>query len=354
MAPLLSIIVPVYGVEKYIRQCVDSILKQTFVDFELILVDDGSLDNCPQICDEYAQKDHRIQVIHQENGGLVAARKSGLSLCQGTYIGIVDGDDWIDQTMFEKMVKAAQQTQADIVVCDTIEENGTHTQLKSHGIFEGFFTKQDLIKEVYPKMLYTGEYYVFGVMPALWNKLYKRDILINAVSKVDKHISLGEDVAAIYPALLEANSLYILPNCQALYHYRILNQSMSRRYDKNLFDKNHVLFTHLKRVFTESEYSHLLQPQLNYYIAYLALEAVQNEFRLGNEHSFWKKYHTISQKVSDSIIAEAYHAISLRSIHSHHKILLFGLKHRWYWFITCLLSFNQSLRLRQKRGIKDV
>ena len=103
MNPKISIIVPVYKVEPYIRKCVDSILTQTITDFELILVDDGSPDICGEICDEYAGKDYRIKVIHKENGGLSSARNAGLDICTGDLIGFVDGDDFIDNDMFETL-----------------------------------------------------------------------------------------------------------------------------------------------------------------------------------------------------------------------------------------------------------
>lgn len=94
--PKISIIVPVYNVEKYLRKCIDSILNQTFKDFELILIDDGSTDESGKICDEYNLKDNRIKVIHKENGGLSSARNAGLDIAQGEYIGFVDSDDWIE------------------------------------------------------------------------------------------------------------------------------------------------------------------------------------------------------------------------------------------------------------------
>ena len=113
----LSIIVPVYNVEPYLRRCIDSILAQTFTDFELILVDDGSPDNCPAICDEYAEKDPRIVVIHKQNGGLSDARNAGLDIARGEYIGFVDSDDYIDAEMYEKMYNAAIMHNSDIVSC---------------------------------------------------------------------------------------------------------------------------------------------------------------------------------------------------------------------------------------------
>ena len=102
---MISIIVPIYNVEKYLSKCIDSILAQTYNDIEVILVDDGSPDNCPMICDEYAQKDNRVIVIHQKNAGVSAARNAGLKVAQGEYIGFVDPDDWISQAMYHDMIQ---------------------------------------------------------------------------------------------------------------------------------------------------------------------------------------------------------------------------------------------------------
>lgn len=115
--PEVSIIVPVYKVEPYLNKCVDSILAQTFTDFECILVDDGSPDSCGKICDEYVQKDSRVKVIHQENQGLSAARNSGLDMASGAWIVFVDSDDWIEPDAVEVLYRAALQNDADMAVC---------------------------------------------------------------------------------------------------------------------------------------------------------------------------------------------------------------------------------------------
>ena len=116
--PKLSVIVPVYNTEKYLRVCIDSILAQTFTDFELILVDDGSEDSSGSICDEYAAKDTRVQVIHQTNGGVTNARKNGVRRACGKYFSFIDSDDWIHPEMFERMVEKCVEANADVVVCD--------------------------------------------------------------------------------------------------------------------------------------------------------------------------------------------------------------------------------------------
>ena len=131
--PRLSVIVPVYKVEKYIHNCVESILKQTFSDFEVILVDDGSPDRCGEICDSYAFLDKRIKVIHQSNGGLSAARNKGIEIAQGEIIGFVDSDDEISADMYEKMLQYLDDNQLDIVCADTYSVNQSKTKRKPFG-----------------------------------------------------------------------------------------------------------------------------------------------------------------------------------------------------------------------------
>ena len=124
--PTVSIIVPVYNVEKYLPECIDSILEQTFRDFELILVDDGSPDGCPALCDAATEKDGRIRVIHQTNGGLSAARNAGLDIARGEWVGFVDSDDTIAPEMYEKLLAAARENDAEIAVCNMqlVDEHG--------------------------------------------------------------------------------------------------------------------------------------------------------------------------------------------------------------------------------------
>lgn len=164
--PELSIIVPVYKVEKYLPKCIDSILAQTFRDFELILIDDGSPDNCGAISDEYAARDSRIKVIHQANAGVSAARNAGLDIASGTYLGFVDSDDWIEPEMYATMIATAKEKQVDVMVCghSIYEENGNlqYTKMPT----EGIITKNELVSSIYrvPNPLE-------GVC---WNKIFLR------------------------------------------------------------------------------------------------------------------------------------------------------------------------------------
>lgn len=166
----ISIIVPVYKVEKYLNKCIDSILNQSYKNIEVILVDDGSPDNCGKICDEYLLKDNRIRVIHKENGGLSSARNAGLDIATGDYIGFVDSDDWIEPKMYETLIENVIKYNAQISVggvVDLLEEGNKYTSIKS--TFDGNIKIQCLNKEDAMKKFFLGSW-------SAWDKIYKREV----------------------------------------------------------------------------------------------------------------------------------------------------------------------------------
>ena len=203
--PLLSIIVPVYDVERYLPKCIDSILAQTFTDFELILVEDGSPDNCSALCDAAATKDARIRVIHQKNGGLSAARNAGLDAARGTWIGFVDSDDYIAPEMYEVLYKAVQSTGADLALCDyaEVDETGAPCQSMHIRLEKKDFTGRDLLKNATDST----------IQPA-WNKLYRRDVFAQLRYPEGK---LNEDLFLIPEVCLQIQKAVVVP--KALYYY---------------------------------------------------------------------------------------------------------------------------------------
>lgn len=224
--PLISVIVPIYMIDRYLGICIESILNQTYKNLEIILVDDGSKDRCPEICDLYKSKDGRIKVIHKPNGGLVSARKAGLQQSNGVYISNVDGDDWIGPGFIESLYTAAETSGADIVCAgqtrDLFSKSAHFTNTIQTGVYEG-----ERLKELWKNMISMLPYYRPGITTYLWNKLFRREVLLEPQSSVDNRISIGEDGAVTYPALLQCKKVAVVDN--VAYHYRQREDSMLKQ-----------------------------------------------------------------------------------------------------------------------------
>ncbi len=204
--PSISVIVPIYKAESYIHRCIDSILNQTFSDFELILVNDGSPDKSGDICNEYAQKDKRVKVFHQSNHGIGYTREFALQQAKGEYIQFVDSDDWIDSTMLQIMFEKASTENCDVVNCGFIEV--LPNESKKH-IFN--YTN----KEIFLQDIIANQW---GV---LWKLLFKRDLITSHDIHFLPNIDNGEDYFFVTCCLLEAKQIGFIENC--LYYYNRTN-----------------------------------------------------------------------------------------------------------------------------------
>lgn len=204
MNPKISIIVPIYKVEPYIHKCIDSILNQTFKDFELILIDDGSLDNCGKICDEYAQKDKRIVVIHKENGGLSSARNAGLDIARGNYIGFIDSDDYIDNDMYEILYNICEESKCDIASCSSIIYYPNKTVINGgHDLI--IHSRDKALKTMLEGVLYDE---------VVWVKLFKKSVIGDIRFPEGR---IYEDTSFTYKVI--HNSKKIACIGKAKYHY---------------------------------------------------------------------------------------------------------------------------------------
>ena len=220
---LISIIVPVYNVEKYLDRCIDSIINQTYKNIEIILVDDGSTDQSSIICDKYSKLDKRIKTIHKKNGGLSSARNTGLDIAKGNLLGFVDGDDYIDSNMIEELYKNIIKTKADIVICNFVrfdEEKETFNK----------YSKKKFIVEEKDKYNYLfNEYRIPTVVQ--WNKLFKKEVFKDIEYKKGK---INEDEFTVCSELNNAKriSYYLEP----FYHYYQRNNSIMGSYNINRFE----------------------------------------------------------------------------------------------------------------------
>lgn len=225
MGDLVSIIVPVYNAEKYIHKAVDSVLNQTYKNIEVILIDDGSPDNCPAICDAYAAQDTRVRVVHQQNNGLAASRTKEIALARGEYILFVDSDDWIEPAMVEDMLLAAEKNDADIVVCDYKTFAGENEE---HGEIQ----KQDLDNN-WSVEKFRDEFLFDNYANFMCNKLYRMKLL--------KGITIPniifEDLYVNARLFTQCSKIYYVANSYYCYrvHASFTNMTQKTRRKHGLF-----------------------------------------------------------------------------------------------------------------------
>lgn len=214
MEQLVSIIVPIYNVEKYIKECIDSIINQTYKNLEIILVDDGSPDSCPKICDEYSKKDKRIKVIHKENGGLSSARNAGLDVAKGEYVSFIDSDDIVDEKFIETLYNLCIENNCDISECNfqrfekDIVKSSNNCEIKVQ-------TNHEM-----QERLYIPKYFARGIV--VWNKLYKKYLYDDVRFPIGK---LNEDEFTTYKVLYKCETSICVTE-EELYYYRVNENSI--------------------------------------------------------------------------------------------------------------------------------
>lgn len=222
----ISIIVPIYRIEPYLEQCIQSIRNQTYKNIEIILVDDGSDDCCPQICDYHAQADKRVKVIHKKNGGLDSARKAGMLVASGKYVGYVDGDDWIEPIMYEKLLKYIQMYDVDVVESGVIDSWTNIERKRPPYLPEGCYKDKDFIENVESKILYAGVFFEHGISPYLWCKLFLKEKIMKYQMMQGITNERFNVTMLSLPCIAESRRVYISHDCY--YHYRVRNDSLKR------------------------------------------------------------------------------------------------------------------------------
>lgn len=223
----ISVVIPVYNVEKYLSECLDSVINQTYKNLQIILVDDGSTDFSGKICDVYAEKDNRITVVHQKNAGAGAAKNTGLELIDGDYFSIIDSDDYIELDMYEKMVNSLEKYNADIVQClfrNVYVNDSFDRKYKIKGSYPKVLTSKSFLKEY----LYDWKYAIF------WNKLFKSSLLKEIRFPVGRKI---DDEFFTYKLVCNAKKVVNIDNI--LYNYRMRKTSVmnENNSDRLIYDR---------------------------------------------------------------------------------------------------------------------
>lgn len=243
--PKVSVIITVYNIEKYLAECIQSVIDQTFKDIQIIIVDDGSTDGSKTICEEFAKKDARIDLIRQENGGNTAARLKGASMVRGEYLLYVDGDDFIAPDMVQKLYEKAESEGAEVVItaCYRYFEDGSKEFFGSK--LKPTYTQEEIKSELLPDIVPGSANEKFS--PNLWTKLIKTDIYNENLAKyVDKKLTMGEDVIMCLPPIIKASKIAYID--EGLYFYRQTQTQMSAKYRESFFDSEFLVRECMKKI----------------------------------------------------------------------------------------------------------
>lgn len=261
--PVVSVIVPVFNTAKYLSRCLDSILRQSYENLEIIIIDDGSTDNSYAVAKTYEQKDSRIRLITQENCGVTPTRVRGIREAQGKWIGFVDSDDYIEPYMYEQLATCIDWQDCDLVSADTY----LHTLSGALTIdFDNYAPRlyENLPRDIYPTMLHDFHINIKGMRCYLVTKLFRADILKSVAEKVDLRVFYGEDAMILYRYCLLCNSIYIMR--EPLYHYIHRQGSAQKQPREGEAESLYLLYKNLASAFQASPHSAMLMRQLNQHI----------------------------------------------------------------------------------------
>lgn len=333
--PMFSVIVPIYSVEKYLHQCVDSILNQTYRDFELILVDDGSPDSCPSICDEYAKIDSRVKVIHKENGGLVSARQTGVEIARGEYVVCVDGDDWITECCLDTYAKIIEEKHVDIIISqfEAVFENSALHKINRLPYRTGEYDKADIEKEIFPILIQNSHAQYFA--PSIWAKAYRKELYKKMQLAVSTKIKIGEDGACTIPCIYNAQSLYITDTLT--YYYRQNAASMTK--EKKAFDWEGpgLIHRHLQKQIDMSKFD--FEEQLYRKTAHELFSVVVSQFNRNEKYKIINR--DIREHLRKPIYAECIEKAVFESLNG--RMAVCSMRYRW----CLLISIFQKLKNRR-------
>lgn len=263
---LISIIIPVYKVEKYLEKCIESVLKQTYTNLQIILVDDGSPDNCGKICDEYAKKDPRIEVIHKVNGGLSDARNVGIAKAKGKYIGFVDSDDYIKEDMYEILINLIKEYDADVSICNLYDviDGKEYIRNNENGIQE--YSRLEILKEVLLDK---------NIQSYAWNKLYKKELFDEIKYPIGKKY---EDIGTTFYVFEKCNKIVVTSEPE--YYYLKRSDSLVNNVtESTVLDYTDIIIQ--RYLYTQKNIEELRKYN-NYYLAKTLITAHNDIEQLGS------------------------------------------------------------------------
>lgn len=338
MADLVSIIVPIYNVEPYLRQCLDSLVTQTYQNMDIILVDDGSTDQSGGICDEYGKRDARIRVVHKNNEGVMLARKNALNMAVGKYCMCVDGDDWLEPDAVETLISYREKYDADIVIGNYSKVDGEKKYLHVNSVKQGVYSEEKLQNEIYSKMLYDPETHDFGIKPEIWGNLYLTKSLNFVMDTVPNEITYGDDVSTIYFLLFQLKRVVII-DC-SIYNYVINPNGISKAYHSNQTRNTTILLNYMYQQVKHISYPGF-EKQINNYAIRIMNANFSNESRSGFKN-FRNGIRRLKQFISSVGIDEIIKANQFCELSSKSKITTWMVRHGFSWLLlVCMILKNK-------------
>lgn len=341
-----SVIVPVYNVAPYLKTCVDSILSQTYPAFELILVDDGSLDACPAMCDTYAAADRRVKVIHQKNSGPAHARKSGLRAATGRYVVFVDGDDWIAPGFLERGRTLLEETQAELILFARSFVYGTRMEVVHEPVAEGLYERERILSELYPCMLMNSQmkhlfYFTSG-------KIFRRSLAEKGCLSVNEKISLGEDLLSVLPVYLEAQCVYV--SYESADFYRIKAQSACHGFQVKQYGQILLVLKELKKICRERKkcLPEDFERQMERYGAYMCFTLLVHAV---NDREF-RQWKIIRRRMRHPLLQECVREARFVQISPKTRITYWLLRRNWILLSYLFLCICRNIRMYVPKKIK--
>lgn len=317
-----SVIVPVYGVEAYLRQCLDSLVAQSYKDFEVILVDDGSRDACPSICDDYVANDARFTVIHKKNEGRARARQVGVEASVGDYVVCVDGDDWVSPDCLLNLFTIIDRSNPDVVVCDNVNSFPDKNVYCHNSLRKGYYSKEDLERYIYPILIYSNN----NSFPAqLWAKAFRRSIYMRHQLR-DSAVEMGEDRACVIASLYNSDSMYVADYCD--YYYRQSITSITKAKKTLKTDGPKLIYLHLCNHIDLRKYN--LENQLYQGTCHSLFNVCKSQFYSATGYLITKK--RIAEILDDSIYDKCIKNAKFNGSVSR-KLMHLALKYRLYFLI---------------------
>ena len=346
--PLISVIVPVYNVENYMRQCIDSLLKQTLSNIEIILVDDGATDTSPKICDEYARRYSRIKVIHKLNGGLGSARNAGMKEARGKYIGFVDSDDYVSVKMYETLLDVAETNKADCAYCEfTRFWNDTVDVTKPPKKTIKVYSDKEILDAYLLDRIGCSpsekEDCSYGASVNLG--LFRSDVIQRSkVEFVSEREFIAEDM--IFDIDFIPYCKKIVHTNEVLYFYRFNPDSLTTRYVSDRFERNVALCNEMASRLDKTYNSDVYKIRLDRYFLKITRIALIEEIAHLNENGWRNTRANINRIANNQKLNQILKTYPLASLPKTQKIFFCALKQKMYLLVAILIKINMILKMK--------